>query len=129
MNTHQVTQPRRPRAVLAIKGAQAARARARFVAVVARQLHQIAPGTVRVHTVPTTHHGRATRAVVLYSAAGVLPTTAEQRAAAYGLLTRAFPEADWDRARTYDATSGVLVVDEPVAPAALGLDAVEGVDQ
>ncbi|MEV7991593.1 hypothetical protein AB0O67_06665 [Streptomyces sp. NPDC086077] len=127
MNTPQIT--RRPRAVLAIKGAQRARARTRFVRVVARQLDQIAPGTIRVHTTPTTHHGRATRAVVLYSASGTLPTTREQRSAAYGLLSRAFPEADWDRARTYDAATGVLAVDEPTAPAALGLDAVEGAAQ
>lgn len=122
MNTPQPTQHRRPRAVLAIKGARAARARTTFVRVVARQLNQIAPGTVRVHTMPTTHHGRETRAVVLYAVAGALDTTAEQRRAAYGLLSRAFPEADWTRARTYDARTGVLVADEPTAPAALGLD-------
>lgn len=120
MNNPQPT--RIPRAALAIEGARAARARVRFVQVMARQLHLIARGTIRVHTVPTTHHGRATRAVILYSAAGVLPTTAEQRAAAYGLLTRAFPEADWSRGHTYDATTGELIVDEPTAPAELGLD-------
>ncbi|MDW4905063.1 hypothetical protein RB628_06810 [Streptomyces sp. ADMS] len=119
MNTPQPTQRRRPRAVLAIKGARAARARTTFVRVVARQLNQIAPGTLRVHTVPTTHHGRETRAVVLYAEASALDTTAEQRRAAYGLLSRAFPEADWTRARTYDARTGVLVADEPTAPAAL----------
>lgn len=122
MNTPQRTEHRRPRAVLAIKGARAARARTTFVRVVGRQLNQIAPGTIRVHTTPTTHHGRETRAVVLYAEAGALPTTAEQRRAAYGLLSRAFPEADWTRARTYNARTGVLAVDEPVAPAALGLD-------
>jgi hypothetical protein len=112
-----------PRAVLAIKGAQAARRRTQFVAVVARQLDAIAPGTVRVHTAPTTHFGRETRVVVLFSASGdVLPTTREQRSAAYGLLGRAFPDADWSRARTYNAGTGVLAVDEPVAPAELGLD-------
>ncbi|MFI2037575.1 hypothetical protein ACH470_23450 [Streptomyces bottropensis] len=122
MNTPQPTQRRRPRAVLAIKGARNAHARTTFVRVVARQLNQIAPGTVRVHTMPTTRHGRETRAVVLYAEAGALHTTAEQRRAAYGLLSRAFPEADWTRARTYDARTGVLVADEPTAPAALGLD-------
>ncbi|MFF4706643.1 hypothetical protein [Streptomyces sp. NPDC001297] len=123
MNTHQPTErSRRPRAAQFIKGVQRARARTTFVRVVARQLNQIAPGTVRVHTTPTTHHGRETRAVVLYGEAGALPTTAEQRRAAYGLISRAFPEADWTRARTYDARTGVLAADEPTAPAALGLD-------
>ncbi|MDX2986322.1 hypothetical protein [Streptomyces caniscabiei] len=122
MNTPQPTQRRQPRAVLAIKGARNARARTTFVRVVTRQLNQIAPGTVRVHTMPTTHHGRDPRAVVLYAEAGALDTTAEQRRAAYGLLSRAFPEADWTRARTYDARTGVLVADEPTAPAALGLN-------
>ncbi|MFJ1731505.1 hypothetical protein [Streptomyces sp. NPDC088254] len=112
-----------PRVVLAIKGAQAARRRTRFVATVARQLDAIAAGTVRVHTAPTTHFGRETRLVVLFSRSGsVLPTTREQRSAAYGLLDRAFPGADWSRARTYDAATGVLAVDEPIAPAELGLD-------
>ncbi|MFD5591971.1 hypothetical protein [Streptomyces griseorubiginosus] len=123
MNTHQPTErSRRPRAAQFIKGVQRARARTTFVRVVARQLDHIAPGTIRVHTTPTTHHGRETRAVVLYAAAGALPTTAEQRRAAYGLLSRAFPEADWNRARTYDAATGVLAADEPTAPAELGLD-------
>ncbi|WP_326728815.1 hypothetical protein [Streptomyces phaeochromogenes] len=122
MTTPQRTDRPVPRAPLAIKGAHAARRRTQFVAVIARQLNVIAAGTVRVHTVPTTHHGRETRAVVLYCATGVQATTREQRSAAYGLLNRAFPEADWTRARTYDARSGVLAVDEPTAPAALGLD-------
>ncbi|MEV0553169.1 hypothetical protein AB0I27_06875 [Streptomyces sp. NPDC050597] len=122
MNTPQRTDRPVPRAPLAIKGAHAARRRTQFVAVIARQLNVIAAGTVRVHTVPTTHHGRETRAVVLYSATGVQATTQEQRSAAYGLLNRAFPDADWTRARTYDARTGVLAVDEPTAPAALGLD-------
>ncbi|MEU0458681.1 hypothetical protein ABZ322_38235 [Streptomyces sp. NPDC006129] len=122
MNTPQPTERPALRAALAIKGAHAARRRTQFVAVLARQLDAIAPGTVRVHTAPTMHHGRQTRAVVLYSAAGVLAATREQRSAAYGLLGRAFPDADWSRARTYDAATGVLAVDEPIAPAELGLD-------
>lgn len=111
------------RAALAIKGARAARRRTQFVAVLARQLDVITPGTVRVHTAPTLHRGRKSRLVVLFSASGsVLPTTREQRSAAYGLLGRAFPDADWSRARTYDAGTGVLAVDEPITPAELGLD-------
>ncbi|MFF4751793.1 hypothetical protein [Streptomyces sp. NPDC001270] len=120
------TQPTHPlRAAEAILGARRARQRTEFVRVIARQLAEIAPGTVRVHTLPTTHHGRVTRAVVFYSATGVLAATREQRSAVFGLLSRAFPAADWSRPRTYDARTGVLTVDEPTAPAALSLDTAE----
>jgi hypothetical protein len=113
---------RPPRAAQAIAGAHRARMRAKFVGIVAGQLDEIAAGTVRVHTLPLTHHGRETRAVVLYSTSGVLRTTAEQRAAAFGLLSRAFPVADWLRPRTYDARTGDLRIDEPSVPTALGVD-------
>ncbi|MFJ5999624.1 hypothetical protein [Streptomyces sp. NPDC092370] len=130
MNTPQRTERPALRAALGIKGARAARRRTQFVAVVARQLDEITPGTVRVHTAPTTHQGRKNRLVVLFSASGsALPTTREQRSAAYGLLGRAFPGADWSRPRTYDAATGVLAVDEPIAPAELGLDTAPGARQ
>lgn len=129
MNTTKPT--RAPRAAQAIKGARAARARARFVHVMARQLDQIAPGTVRVRTTPVVHEGRRRTWVVLADADGhqVSPTDRDAHRYALGLLNRAFPEADWTRPRVYDATTGVLAVDEPVAPAALGLDVAEGVAQ
>ncbi|MFF4523421.1 hypothetical protein [Streptomyces bluensis] len=114
MNTPKGTDNRDPRA--------AARRRAQFVEVVARQLDQIAPGTVRVRVVPITHKGRARTWVVLDSANGPVDANLDAHRAAYGLLTRAFPNADWTRARTYDARTGELALDEPAAPAALGLD-------
>lgn len=121
MNTPQPT--RTPRAVQAVLGARRARQRTRFVRVIARQLDEIAPGTARVRTVPVTRDGRRRTWVVLDDAAG-RPVEADLDAtrAAYGLLRRAFPAADWTRARAYDATTGALALDEPTAPAALALD-------
>lgn len=124
MNTPQPT--RTLRAAQAITGAHAARRRAEFVRIMASQLDQIAPGTARVRTVPVTRDGRVRTWVILDDAAG-RPVEADRDAhrAAHGLLTRAFPEADWTRPRTYDARTGVLAVNEPTAPAALGLTAEE----
>ncbi|WP_405955818.1 hypothetical protein [Streptomyces phaeochromogenes] len=122
MNTPKGTDNRAPRAAHAIKGAAAARRREQFVEVVARQLDQIAPGTVRVRVVPVTRDGRRRTWVVLDSANGPVGADREAHRAAYGLLTRAFPAADWNVARTYDARTGELTADEPTAPAALGLD-------
>ncbi|RMB83715.1 hypothetical protein CTZ28_23470 [Streptomyces shenzhenensis] len=96
--------------------------------VVAAQLDQIAPGTVRVRTVPVTRDGRPRTWVVLDSATGPIGADREQHAAAYGLLQRAFPQADWSRPRLYDARTGRLTVDEPTMPAELGL-AAEGADR
>ncbi|GGW68227.1 hypothetical protein [Streptomyces griseoloalbus] len=114
------------RAAQAINGARDARkriaSRAEFVRIVAAQLQEIAPSATRVLILPTTHHGRPTYAVVLYSATTALATTREQRSAVHGLLQRAFPAADWTRPRLYDATTGGLTVHEPTAPAALDLD-------
>ncbi|MFE9099010.1 hypothetical protein [Streptomyces sp. NPDC007264] len=125
MNTPKRTESSAPRAVQALKGAAAARRRVEFVEVVARQLDQIAPGTVRVRVVPVTRDGRRRTWVVLDSANGPVGADREAHRAAYGLLTRAFPGADWNVARTYDARTGELSVDEPTAPAALGLDTPE----
>ncbi|MGC0205258.1 hypothetical protein [Streptomyces levis] len=127
MNTPQPT--RVPRAVLAINGARAARRHTRFVRVVAAQLNEIAPGTVRVRVIPVTRDGRRRTWVVLDSNNGPVGADREQHAAAYGLLTRAFPGADWTRARTYDARTGLLAVDEPTAPAALALNSAEEAGQ
>ncbi|MBT2427236.1 hypothetical protein J7F02_16545 [Streptomyces sp. ISL-112] len=104
-----------------MKGAHAARRRTRFVAVIARQLDEIATGTVRVRTVPVTHHGRPRTWVVLADADGrqICAIDPEPHRAALGLLTRAFPSADWTKPRQYDARTGVLAVDEPTAPAGL----------
>lgn len=127
MNAPERTQRRRPRAVLAIKGAQRARARTRFVRVMARQLNEIAPGTVRVAVAPLIVRSRPRTWVELIGADGrAVGTTREQHAAAHGLLSRAFPDADWSQPRVYDARTGVLAVDQLTAPAALGLDTVEG---
>ncbi|MDN5380695.1 hypothetical protein QEP66_00935 [Streptomyces sp. LB8] len=118
MNTTQRT--RAPRAAQAIKGAHAARKRAQFVRIMAAQLDLIAPGTVRVHVIPVTCDDRRRTWVVLDSATGPVQADRDAHRAAYGLLTRAFPEADWSRARTYDARTGVLAVNEPAMPAELG---------
>jgi hypothetical protein len=114
---------RTPRAVQAVLGARRARQRTQFVAVIARQLDAIAPGTARVRTVPVTRDGRRRTWVVLDDSAG-RPVEADLDAtrAAFGLLRRAFPAADWSVPRTYNATTGALAVDEPTAPAALALD-------
>ncbi|HEY1177940.1 MAG TPA: hypothetical protein VGF17_17420 [Phytomonospora sp.] len=125
MNTPKRTEFRAPRAAHALKGAAAGRRRVEFVEVVARQLDQIAPGTIRVRVVPVTHDGRRRTWVVLDSANGPGGADREAHRAAYGLLTRAIPGADWNVARTYDARTGELSVDEPTAPAALGLDTPE----
>lgn len=120
MNTHQATR-RIPRATLAVKGARNARRRTQLVRTVARQLDLIAPGTVRVRIVPVTANGQPRTWVELSDASGrTVSSAAEQCRAAYGLLGRAFPGVEWDRARDYDARTGVLAVDEPTAPADLG---------
>ncbi|MER8042559.1 hypothetical protein [Streptomyces sp. NPDC094032] len=112
-----------PRAAAAIPGARAARRRAEFVDVVARQLHQIAPGTVRVRTVPVLVEDRRRMWVELIDATGgVVSTSADQCRQAYGLLRRGFPAADWTRPRLYLAPTGELVDDTPRVPAELGID-------
>jgi hypothetical protein len=124
VNTPKPTEHRAARAAHALKGAAAARRRAQFVEVIARQLDEIAPGTVRVRTTPVTHDGHRRTWVVLADADGrqTCETDRDAHRAALGLLTRAFPLADWTKPRQYDARTGVLAVDEPVAPAELGLD-------
>ncbi|MFH8793822.1 hypothetical protein [Streptomyces sp. NPDC017941] len=119
MNTPQAT--RRLRAAKAVQGAQRARKDLLRRAVLARQLDQIAPGTVRVRTVPVSAdqdgEQRLATAVALDDALG-LPVTADRAAhrAAHGLLRRMFPAADWRRPQVYDALTGALAVDEPTMP-------------
>lgn len=126
MNTEQATaRTTTPRAAQGIIGAHAARRDQQRTGVIARQLDQIAPGTVRVRTVPVTTDGRRGTWVILDSATGPVGADREQHVAAHGLITRMFPRADWTRPQSYDARTGLLTVDEPTAPAALGLDTAE----
>ncbi|MFG2650929.1 hypothetical protein [Streptomyces sp. NPDC048436] len=120
MNTPEIT--RRLRAAEAMQGARQARADlAHPVALLARQLDAIAPGTARVRTVPVSRHldgdQRLATAVTLDDALG-LPLHADRAAhrAARNLLRRAFPAADWRRPHIYDAITGALTVDEPTMP-------------
>ncbi|MFM9613883.1 hypothetical protein [Streptomyces niveiscabiei] len=115
-----------PRAGQAIHGARRARQRTEFVRVVASQLDQIAPGTARVLVTPVTSEGRTRKVVALEGVNGAVEADRAQHAAAYGLLTRAFPLADWSRPRVYDVRTGVLSVNEPFVPAELGLDSSGG---
>ncbi|MEU1082345.1 hypothetical protein ABZ368_19350 [Streptomyces sp. NPDC005908] len=132
MNTPQRT--RAPRAAAAIHGARDARqriaTRARFVRIMAAQLDVIAPGTIRVAVAPVTVEDRTRTWVELTDADG-RALTADRAAhrAAHGLLTRAFPAADWSVPRIYDARTGDLTVNNHAAPTALGLDDVEEAGQ
>ncbi|MEV5086841.1 hypothetical protein AB0N18_02640 [Streptomyces griseoincarnatus] len=132
MNTPQPT--RRLRAANAINGARDARARiatrAEFVRIMAAQLGVIAPGTVRVAVAPVTVEDRTRTWVELIDHDG-RAVTADRDAhrAAHGLLTRAFPAADWSVPRVYDARTGDLTVNHLAAPPALGLDDIEEAGQ
>ncbi|APD18565.1 hypothetical protein SEA_PICARD_35 [Streptomyces phage Picard] len=117
-----------PRAAQAINGARRARTRDQFVAVVARQLHEIEPGTVRVRTVPVLVDDRRRTWVELVDSTGrPLATNAAACRAARDLLRRAFPTADWSRPRTYIAATGELAVDSLAAPAESGIDTAPAV--
>ncbi|EFL21867.1 conserved hypothetical protein [Streptomyces himastatinicus ATCC 53653] len=116
-----------PRAEAAITSAAEAAKHLARTGVIARQLDAIAPGTFHVRTVPvsTERDGARRRAtwVALDDALG-LPVKADREAhrAALGLLRRMFPAADWTRPHAYHASTGDLALDEPTAPADLGLD-------
>ncbi|CAL9481741.1 hypothetical protein [Streptomyces sp. enrichment culture] len=126
MNNPQRTDTDGPRAALAILGARRARARSQFVAIVARQLDLIAPGTVRVTVAPVTVAGRRRTWVELIDAAGrAVPADRAAARDARGLLSRAFPDADWTQPRVYDARTGALAVDLLAAPDELHLDTPE----
>ncbi|MBK3576155.1 hypothetical protein JHN63_20495 [Streptomyces sp. MBT65] len=92
--------------------------------MIARQLDQIAPGAVRVRTVPVQAdrdgEQRLTTWVALDDALGG-PIKADRDAhrAARGLLRRMLPAADWTRPQVYDAITGALAVDEPTMPEVL----------
>jgi hypothetical protein len=94
-------------------------------AVVARQLNEIAPGTVRVRIVPVQMDDRRRVWIALNSATGPVVADREQHRAALGLLRRMLPAADWTRAATYDASTGELTPDALCASAELGLDTAE----
>ncbi|MFD4371531.1 hypothetical protein ACFWPY_08055 [Streptomyces sp. NPDC058527] len=115
-------------AAQAINGAHRGAARARFIGVMARQLHAIEPGTVRVRTVRVLVDDRPRTWVELVDATGrAIATTPAACRAAYGLLRRAFPSADWSRPRTYNAATGDLAVDALGVPAELGIDTAPAV--
>lgn len=86
--------------------------------ILARQLDQIAPGTARVRIVPVEPTARTARWVTLDDVLGV-PVEAERDAHrdALRLLRNVYPDADWSRPLTYDATAGTLTPDAPTAPA------------
>ncbi|MEU0037215.1 hypothetical protein [Streptomyces sp. NPDC006333] len=114
------------RAAQAIKGSHAARKRTQFVRIVAAQLDQIAPGTVRVAVAPLIVNDKPRTWVDLIGADGrAVATSREQCRAAHGLLSRAFPDVDWSTPRQYDARTGALVVNTLAAPAELGLDTAQ----
>ncbi|MEU9141679.1 hypothetical protein AB0D33_38065 [Streptomyces sp. NPDC048404] len=122
MNDNQVS-----RTAQAITGALAARRHLARTNVIARQLDEIAPGTVRVRIVPvwTDRNGspRKRTWVVLDSATGPARADRDQHRAALGLITRMHPKADWTRPHMYDARTGELTLDAPCAPAELGIEA------
>ncbi|AVH61400.1 hypothetical protein C4B68_24545 [Streptomyces dengpaensis] len=97
--------------------------------MIARQLDQIAPGTVLVRITPVTHDGRPRTWVTLDAATGPVEADRDAHRAAYGLLRRMFPGSDWTRAVLYDARTGYVTYDEPTAPAELGLYTAEEADQ
>lgn len=126
MTNRETTRPV-PRAAQAIEGARAAERHLARTSVIARQLEQIAPGTITVRTVPmhSDRDGTPRRAMyVVLAGTDGRPVGADREAhrAARGLLARMFPGADWTRPLIYDARSGGLAIDEPIAPIDLGLD-------
>ncbi|MFF6836005.1 hypothetical protein ACFY84_29870 [Streptomyces sp. NPDC012438] len=117
-----------PRAVEAVLGARRAHTRQQFIAVVARQLHEIAPGTVRVRIVPVTVDDRPRLWVELVAVTGqVVSTSADQCRQARNFLRRAFPDADWTRPRSYNAATGALTFDSLSVPAELGIETAPAV--
>ncbi|AFU62172.1 hypothetical protein SV1_32 [Streptomyces phage SV1] len=115
-------------AAQAIHGAHRGAARARFIGVMARQLHEIQPGTVRVRTVPVLVDDRPRTWVELVDSTGrPIVTTADACRAARNLLRSAFPSADWTRPRTYVAATGDLAVDVVGVPADLGIETAPAV--
>lgn len=119
MSTPQTT--RRPRAALAIRGARAARTALTFRDVLARQLDEIAPGTVAVRTVPiwtdaATGTPQRRTWVTLDDARGhAVAATREAHRAVRQLLAAAFPHADWTAPLDYDARTACLTSPQPLA--------------
>ncbi|MGC5398046.1 hypothetical protein ACPXCP_20220 [Streptomyces sp. DT20] len=128
MNTPQTT--RRLRAALAIRGARAARKTLAFRDVLARQLDDIAPGTVAVRTVPiwtdaATGIPELRTWVALDDARGrAVVATREAHRDVRQLLASAFPRADWTAAQDFDARTARLTSPPPLTmPAELTGDA------
>jgi hypothetical protein len=108
-------------------GARAARAHLTRTTVIARQLDEIAAGTVSVRTVPITLDGERRTWVVLDNALGQ-PIHADRAAhhAAYRLLRHLLPDAPWGTVPLdYNATTGEARDASPTAPAELGIEMVE----
>ncbi|WP_326698010.1 hypothetical protein OG909_12070 [Streptomyces sp. NBC_01754] len=106
-------------------GARAGRRHLARTAVIRRQLDQIAPGTAEVRTVPVTLDGEPRTWVVLLNDLVQPIGDSNARLAAIGLLSRAFPGADWSNPQTYTVRTGHLTPDAPTVPAALGIDTAE----
>ncbi|MFC8584191.1 hypothetical protein ACFUGD_06500 [Streptomyces sp. NPDC057217] len=123
---HQGTQLRAAEAIL---GARRAHTRTQFVNIMARQLHEIAPGTVRVRIVPVTVDDRRRLWVELVDMTGrTVSNRAAQCREAVGLLRRAFPDANWSsQPRTYNAANGALTIDSLPVPVDLGIDTAPAV--
>ncbi|MCG7524907.1 hypothetical protein MHW47_10725 [Streptomyces sp. OfavH-34-F] len=125
MNAHERTHRRGP--ARAIHGARAGRQHLARTAALDAQLHRIAPGTAEIRTVPATLDDEpCTRVLLINDLAQQLIPTADARAAALRLLRHFFPDADWTAPQRYTVRTGQLALDEPVAPAALGLDTATG---
>ncbi|MDT0432769.1 hypothetical protein [Streptomyces salyersiae] len=106
-------------------GARAGRRHLARTAVIGRQLDEIAPGTAEVRTVPVTIDGEPRTWVALLNDLAQPIGDGDARTAALGLLSRAFPGADWSSPQTYTVRTGHLTPDVPTAPAALGIDTAE----
>ncbi|MFH9430270.1 hypothetical protein ACH4JZ_18505 [Streptomyces sp. NPDC017615] len=109
MNTRKAT--RTPRAILAIRGAQAARRHIWLTAIIRRQLALIAPGTTGVRIFP------ACQTVILDGAHG--HPTADAQRDAHRLLRNVYPDADWSRSLAYDVRTGHITPGLACAPSSL----------
>ncbi|RSS60286.1 hypothetical protein EF909_06625 [Streptomyces sp. WAC01280] len=110
-----------------IRGARAYRRNVAFRDNLAARLHDIAPGTTRVHLTPvTTDIDGAPRRQILVSLLNSVGYTVDApigaHRAARRLLVEAFPAADWNRPLIYNVGTGYLTDNVPAAPAALGTD-------
>ncbi|MFE5912045.1 hypothetical protein ACFQ6B_23585 [Streptomyces wedmorensis] len=115
------------RAVEMIRGARAYRRNVAFRDDLATRLHDIAPGTARVHLTPVTTDvdgtvRRQTLVSLLDSAGYTVTAPIGAHRAARRLLVDAFPGADWDKPQIFNAAYGFLTVNVPASPAELGIE-------